>query len=470
LLDAATAFSNPSISSNTTTATLGVESQFRGVTNEGRQQSEVSLSEVEGGRAPRVPGVASGQANNNRRTGNSFRRQDWSSDDDEDPIPVPKKEKAPVTAAAKNAVTRTSNLEAAAGANKRKRAAESSSSSSRLSESLNGLVVDESNARSQHNDARPAKRARPEYATIAAAARPKHPRARAVETPAKKHTQPPHPYTPLPESPFKHLTHPKPPSRKQQQQPSKRKNKPSDTTANPAGNDKPAKKPSTYAEVTSFTFKFIESYLTPPRAGEEPNLEFHDSTSLKKTMSSFWKSFAALNDSREDQAGTEWAWEVQKKVKTRGNGSFKRFCVTSRLANRPTRWRRGDTGFFACLECAGAARPCFTWVGDEDGGGAEDGGGDGDKVFGAPKGEFWCLPVHKDDRRCVDVKGREIRTWVIEGESSSDEDGSGEESEESGFGGAVDEYDDDDSELTSGASSEESSEEESGSDDSDGEL
>jgi hypothetical protein len=104
----------------------------------------------------------------------------------------------------------------------------------------------------------------------------------------------------------------------------------------------------------------------------------------------------------------------------------------------------------------------FTWVRDEDGGEEE---GD-DEVFGSPKGEFLCLPVHKDDRRCVEVEGREIRIWVNEDESSSDEDDSGEESDESAF----DAYDDDDSELTSEASSEESSEEDYGGADSDGEL
>jgi hypothetical protein len=191
-----------------------------------------------------------------------------------------------------------------------------------------------------------------------------------------------------------------------------------------------------------------------------------DSDALKYKMSSFWKTLASLRNKWEEQAGAEWAWEVQKKVKTRGRargGSgasrIKRFCVSSRLADRPTKWRRGDSGFFACLGCARAAEPCFTWVGDEDGG-VE---GDDDEVFGAPKGEFWCLPVHKDDRRCVDVKGKEMRSWVNEGESSSGEDDSGEESDESGF----DAYDDGDSELTSEASSEESSEEAV---DSDGEL
>jgi hypothetical protein len=498
-LDAARASSNSGISSNTATATLGVESQSRGVANENRQQSEKSLldeacdvTEADGGRSPRFPGVASGRVNSNSRIGNSFRRQNWSSDDDEDPIPVPKKEKAPVSAAAKKAVTQTSIL---AGANKRKRAAESSSSSARLSESLNGLVVDESNARSQQNEARPAKRARPEYdATAAAAARPKHPRARPVETPVKKCTHPPHAYTPLQKSPFQKATPPPPPPRKQQQpsdfrqpgsetnnnktsrpsQPKKRKNQPSHTTSQPATNDTTAKRTSTYAEIIPFTFKFIESYLTPPTAGKEPNFEFHDSASLKGTMSSFWKALASLFDTWEDQAGAEWAWEVQKRVKSSasgaGNGAYLKVCVTSKLEPKlTTRWRAGDTGFFACPECTSAARPCFTWVWDEDGG--DEDGGDGDEVFGAPKGEFWCLPVHKGDRRCVNVKDREIRTWVNEGESSSDEgsSGSGEESEQSGFG-AVDEYDDDDSELTSGASSEESSEEDLGRDDSDGEL
>ena len=190
-----------------------------------------------------------------------------------------------------------------------------------------------------------------------------------------------------------------------------------------------------------------------------------DSDTLKDKMSSFWKTLASLRNKWEEQAGAEWAWEVQKKVKTRGRargGSgasrIKRFCVSSRLADKPTRWRRGDSGFFACLDCARAADPCFTWVGDEDGG--VEGG---DEVFGAPKGEFLCLPVHEDDRRCRDVKGKEMRSWVNEGDSSSDEDDS---DEESGF----DAYDDDDSELTSEASSEESSEEDNEGVDSDGEL
>jgi hypothetical protein len=190
-------------------------------------------------------------------------------------------------------------------------------------------------------------------------------------------------------------------------------------------------------------------------------------------MSSFWKTLASLRDKWEERAGAEWAWEVQKKFRVRGKGSgefyyFKRVCVTSKLDNKPTRWRRGDAGFFACLDCAGAAMPCFTWVRGEDAGGEEDGEGDG--VFGAaPKGEFWCLPVHEGDRRCKNIEGREICSWVNEGESSNDEDDSSAESEESGSG-AADEYDDDDSGLTSGESSEESSEEDHGVVESDGEL
>ena len=485
LLEAAAAARIPSC---TTPATLGVQSQSRAVTSEDRQQSEDSLldeacdvTEADGGRSPALPGVPSGRVNHNRSMGNSFHRNNLSSDDDEDPIPVrkPKKEKVPVTATA--------------GANKRKRAAESSSASARLSESLDGLVVDESNATSQRqptfvhpasqeNDTWPAKSAR--LGNGAASKRRRRP-VRPPKTPAKQHAHPPHAYTPLEKSPFQKTTLPPPPSRKQQQsskfrypgsktndnitkpsQPKWPKQKKQSQPSNPA-----AKRASTYAEITPFTFKFVHSYTTCPNSSEEdePDILVFDSASLKDTMSSFWKTLTSLRDKWEDQAGAEWAWEVQKKVKTRGrargSGDFKRFCVTSKLDNRLTKWRREDTGFFACLDCAGAARPCFTWVRDEDGG-AED----GDEVFGAPKGEFWCLPVHKDDRRCVDVKDREIRTWVNEGESSSDEDDdSGEESEES-ESGAVDEYDNDDSELTSGASSQESSEEDNGGEDSDGEL
>lgn len=70
---------------------------------------------------------------------------------------------------------------------------------------------------------------------------------------------------------------------------------------------------------------------------------------------------------------------------------------------------------------------CFTWVEDEDAESDDDEGEDG---IPEPKGEFWCLPIHKDDRRCEVKKDREIRTWLNEGDNS-ESDSSGEEIGES---------------------------------------
>jgi hypothetical protein len=482
----------------TTTATPVIE--FRTINTEDRQQSEDALVDeacdvtgVDGARYPSFPGIASGRLNGNRRTANPRHCQNPSSDDDEDPIPVPKKERIPVTAATENASLHLAAT-VTAGARKRKRVAESADSfSSRLSESLDGLVVGESSARSegplrsvhstsqQESGTRPAKRSR-RCGSTAAAARPRQPPVGQVQTPTKKHTHAPHAYTPLQKPPF---GTPPPAPRKQQQSSNfaypgssnttrlsppkwpKRKNQPqpsSHTTKEASSNTATGPTSPTYAEITPFTFKFIISYDTPPSSPDgEPPFEFHDSAFMTNTMSSFWKALATLREKWEDQAGVEWAWEVQKKVKTRrsasGGESFERVCVTSKLDNKRTRWRPMDTGFFACLECALAARPCFTWVKYEDTGDEE--GEDQDQVFGAPKGEFRCLPVHKDDRRREDVPDREIRTWIDGGESSGDE-----ESEEREF----DACDDDDSEFTSGESSEESSAEDRGGENSDGEL
>lgn len=198
LLQAAAASSIPSTA---TAATLGVDSDSRGGTDE---------------RAPRRPGVTSARAKNrmpgrterstHQREHRSYIRDNSSSDDDEDPIPIPKPKKEKAAAAGPT--------------NKRKRAADSSSSS-KLSETLKGLAVDGSYARSkrlptrsnytadQQSEVPPRKRPRP---TPASPSGSKQNPANTVQTPSKKRTVPPHPYTPLQESPFKHLTHPTPPS------------------------------------------------------------------------------------------------------------------------------------------------------------------------------------------------------------------------------------------------------------------
>jgi hypothetical protein len=83
------------------------------------------------------------------------------------------------------------------------------------------------------------------------------------------------------------------------------------------------------------------------------------------------------------------------------------------------------------MDCVVAGRPCFTWVMDKNGGDGE--GDDSGEVLGVPKGEFWCLPIHQDDRNCPVEEECDIRTWVNEGESIYDGHGCvGEETDENG--------------------------------------
>lgn len=173
-----------------------------------------------------------------------------------------------------------------------------------------------------------------------------------------------------------------------------------------------------YAEIESFEFKLVVSY-------SEDGTEYHQSTDLESNMKSFWSCLKKQREEWEDAAGAEWAWEMQK---AKGRVRGRRSCVASKLAKKPTLWRKGDKGNYACRNCAKNTLLCFTWVEDED----PEHDGDGDEaMIPKPKGEFWCLPVHPEDRRCGEVKkDREIRTWLNE-EDNSESDSSGEEIGES---------------------------------------
>jgi hypothetical protein len=170
-----------------------------------------------------------------------------------------------------------------------------------------------------------------------------------------------------------------------------------------------------YAEIVPFEFKLVVSY-------SDDGMNYHHSTDLENDMKSFWSTLKRLRKGWEEAAGAEWAWELQKPSKAR-NG---RLCVSTTLAKQSTRWREGDSGDYACRNCAMNASLCFTWVRDED---AEPDQED-EAVVPRPKGEFWCLPVHPVDSRCKATKGREIRTWLNEGDNS-ESDSSGEEIGES---------------------------------------
>lgn len=212
-----------------------------------------------------------------------------------------------------------------------------------------------------------------------------------------------------------------------------------------------------YAEIESFEFKLVVSY-------SEDGTDYHQSTDLQDNMKSFWSRLKKQREEWEDAAGAEWAWELQK-AKNRVRG--RRSCVARKLAKKPTLWRNGDTGNYACRNCSKNTLLCFTWVEDED---PEHDGDEDEPIIPKPKGEFWCLPVHHEDRWGAEVKkDREIRTWLNE-EDNSESDSSGEDvaesSEEDDFKVESSDYD----KLSESESSTEEEDSAKESDDDDDEL
>jgi hypothetical protein len=166
-----------------------------------------------------------------------------------------------------------------------------------------------------------------------------------------------------------------------------------------------------YVEVEPFNFKAVISYVEG--SGKDIDTYFH-STDLADRMQGLWSQVKQLSKQWEDAAGTDWAWELQRQ-------SGGRLCVSSKLAKQSTKWPAGDNGYYACNTCTSRARLCFTWAADEEGKYQEG------FAIPIPKGDFLCLPVHPDDRSCVEVaKGRELRYWLNE-RDESESDSSGED-------------------------------------------
>lgn len=212
----------------------------------------------------------------------------------------------------------------------------------------------------------------------------------------------------------------------------------------PNATPKPSTRPTTppkYAETPAFTFKLIVSYPSAQQQAADPNatMEYHLSTDLASNMKTFWRVLDRQLTAWETAAGAEWGWELQKPQNSQqrsSDGHEKRFCVSAKVSRQPTRWRAGDEGFYACRKCAMEGTLCFTWVREEGDDAVDVDVADQDGILSS-KGEFWCLPVHPQDRRCEVKKDREIRTWLNEGDNSesdsSGEDGDGEESEDDGY-------------------------------------
>lgn len=239
--------------------------------------------------------------------------------------------------------------------------------------------------------------------------------------------------------------------RNQKQGPTKRRSKVEPTNDQNAPTTPPSEP--RYAEIEEFDFKLIVSHSNQSGTATE----YYNSSDLAGNMKAFWPLVRKLRGEWEDAAGAEWAWELQKTQKSRGKRQgAKRFCVSSKVAKKPTLWRKGDVGNFACRKCAANSSLCFTWVADEDVEFHQD-----ESVVPEPKGEFWCLPIHPEDRRCLVTKDREIRTWLNEGDNS-ESDSSG---EDDGVSSDEDEYkvecDFDQLSLSESSSSEDSNGDES---------
>jgi hypothetical protein len=189
----------------------------------------------------------------------------------------------------------------------------------------------------------------------------------------------------------------------------------------PPSSSKPA-----YAEPEPFSFKFVVSYTGPPASG---NIGYYHSSDLTNEMKNFWSLLKKQREAWEQAAGAKWAWELQKLMHRRGHLRGRRFCVSSRLVKRPTRWGKGDEGFFACRGCVAKGLLCFTWVAADEEAELDE----GENVVAGAKGEFWCLPVHPDGRRDVH-NVREIQQWlkgdVSETDNSGEVDGACSEEDE----------------------------------------
>ncbi|KAM0713925.1 hypothetical protein Q7P37_010887 [Cladosporium fusiforme] len=227
------------------------------------------------------------------------------------------------------------------------------------------------------------------------------------------------------------------PEETHQETPSKRRradavaaNRHNDTASKTPQNPTPAQ---AYAEIIDFEFIFIVKYLNASKT----QYDFHSSADLSNTMSAFWTRLKTLLDEWENDAGADWAWELQQAPFAR-----KRVCVARRLAKLPTRWRRGDCGFFACHACALAGMPCFTWVADDDEEGEDEEGAE--QSVRAPRG--WSGEEEgSGDERCFDEYVDGSEDGVVSGSGS--ECGSGSGSGSDGDDGEGDAENIDDSEL-----------------------
>lgn len=112
---------------------------------------------------------------------------------------------------------------------------------------------------------------------------------------------------------------------------------------------------------------------------------------LTDCVTALWERINELLGWWEDAAGQDWQWEFKKKRK-----AGPAVCVNQKLQKKGTTWS-GEPGKYACVDCARAGMPCFTFFKDDATG---------------KKGEFRLLPLASKDRLKEVVPDEETRHWV----------------------------------------------------------
>lgn len=148
-----------------------------------------------------------------------------------------------------------------------------------------------------------------------------------------------------------------------------------------------------YTASLEFRFTAVCAY-----DGDGDVADFYTHRDLESDVEALWERIRDEEDRWQAAWGDYWMYEF---TKTRTKASVP-LCVSQKCARKPTTWGlvngRQNAGKYACVDCAKAGRPCFTYI---------HGGG-----HSRQKGGFRLLPLKESDRTKKVVKGQETRYWI----------------------------------------------------------
>lgn len=123
----------------------------------------------------------------------------------------------------------------------------------------------------------------------------------------------------------------------------------------------------------------------------------YTSEELVDVVAALWERIHKAEDQWERTLGEDWQWEFKKPRKTSPPA-----CVTQKCRKKPTVWGVGvPAGKYACVECVGTGKPCFTFVPGRQGG-------------------FRLLPLSAKDRMKGVTTGTETRYWINDEKPAGD--------------------------------------------------